>query len=135
MDNNQNNSNKNNQRRPGGFFTGMIFFTLVVLFIIWMFRFFKNDSSSEITYNEFLKMIDEQKIESVVIQADTIKITPIEEKKSGVSNVFFGSSPKALYTGKVEEDETLTNRLIEKGIVVNGEIPDNSAPVWYFIFS
>ena len=135
MDNNQNNSNKNNQRRPGGFFTGMIFFTLVVLFIIWMFRFFKNDSSSEITYNEFLKMIDEQKIESVEIQADTIKITPIEEKKSGVSNVLFGSSPKALYTGKVEEDETLTNRLIEKGIVVNGEIPDNSAQVWYFIFS
>ena len=137
MDNNQNNQNNKSNgggRRPGGFFTAIIFFALMALLLIWMLRIFKNDNSSEISYNEFLTMIEEQKIEKVVIGADTIEIKPIDEEKS-VSKLLFGNTKPSLYTGKVEEDETLTNRLLEKGIEVEGQIPDNSAQIWYFIFS
>ncbi len=138
MDNNQNNSNKNNNnnqnRRSGGFFTYMIFFMLIILLGIWLFRFFRRDTSTEITYNEFLKMVDAQKIEKVIIHADTIEIIEIEDEKN-ISSLFFGSTKASLYTGKVEEDETLTQRLLDKGITVEGEIPDNSMQVWYFIFS
>jgi len=134
MDNNQNNSNKNNNRRSGGFLTYLIIFMLITLLAIWIVRFFKNDSSSEITYNEFLKMVDEQKVEKVIIHADTIEIQEVNDEKK-ITDLFFGSSKASLYTGKVEEDETLTNRLLEKGIEVEGEIPDNSLQVWYFIFS
>lgn len=135
MDNNQNNSNKNNNnRRSGGFFTYMIFFMLIILLGIWLFRFFRRDTSTEITYNEFLKMVDAQKIEKVIIHADTIEIKEIEDEKN-ISSLFFGSTKASLYTGKVEEDETLTQRLLDKGITVEGEIPDNSMQVWYFIFS
>ena len=134
MDNNQNNSNKNNNRRSGGFLTYLIVFMLIMLVGIWVIRFFKNDTSSEITYNEFLKMVEEQKVEKVIIHADTIEIKEVEGEKK-IADLFFGSSKASLYTGKVEEDETLTNRLLEKGIVVEGEIPDNSLQVWYFIFS
>ncbi|MBQ4275544.1 MAG: ATP-dependent zinc metalloprotease FtsH [Lachnospiraceae bacterium] len=134
MDNNQNNSNKNNQRHSGGFFTGLIFFALLALIVIWMIRFFKQDTSTEISYNEFLTMIEEQKIEKVIIKADTIEIKPIDEDKNATS-MFFTTSKPSLYTGKVEEDETLSKRLLDKNIEVEGEIPDNSAQVWYFIFS
>ena len=136
MDNNQNNSNKNNNqnRRSGGFFTYMIFFMLIILLGIWLFRFFRRDTSTEITYNEFLKMVDAQKIEKVIIHADTIEIKEIEDEKN-ISSLFFGPTKASLYTGKVEEDETLTQRLLDKGITVEGEIPDNSMQVWYFIFS
>ena len=134
MDNNQNNSNNNNPKRSGGFFTGLIFFALIALIVIWIIRFFKQDASTEISYNEFLTMIDEQKIEKVIIKSDTIEIKPIEEDKN-VTSMFFTTGKPSLYTGKVEEDETLTKRLLDKGIEVEGEIPDNSAQVWYFIFS
>ena len=138
MDNNQNNSNKNNNNnrngRSGGFFTYMIFFMLIILLGIWLFRFFRRDTSTEITYNEFLKMVDAQKIEKVIIHADTIEIKEIEDEKN-ISSLFFGPTKASLYTGKVEEDETLTQRLLDKGITVEGEIPDNSMQVWYFIFS
>ena len=136
MDNNQNNSNKNgnNNRRSGGFFTYLIFFMLIVLLVIWIIRFFRKDTSTEITYNEFLKMVDEQKIEKVIIRADTIEIKEAGDENN-ISSLFFGSTKPSLYTGKVEEDETLTQRLLDKGITVEGEIPDNSMQVWYFIFS
>jgi len=134
MDNNQNNSNKNNNRRSGGFFTYLMFFMLVVLIGIWILRFFRKDASTEITYNEFLKLLDEQKIEKVIIHSDTIEIIETATENN-ISSLFFGSQKVSVYTGKVEEDETLTNRLLEKGVVVEGEIPDNSLQVWYFIFS
>ena len=136
MENNQNNSNKNNNnnRRSGGFFTYLIFFMLLILLAIWVFRFFRKDNSTEITYNEFLQMVEQQKIEKVIIHSDTIEIKETGDENS-VSSLFFGSSKPSLYTGKVEEDDTLTARLLEKGITVEGEIPDNSMQVWYFIFS
>ena len=112
----------------------IIFFALIALIVIWIIRFFKQDASTEISYNEFLTMIDEQKIEKVIIKSDTIEIKPIEEDKN-VTSMFFTTGKPSLYTGKVEEDETLTKRLLDKGIEVEGEIPDNSAQVWYFIFS
>ncbi|MBO4784600.1 MAG: ATP-dependent metallopeptidase FtsH/Yme1/Tma family protein, partial [Lachnospiraceae bacterium] len=137
MENNQNNSNKNNNnnnRRSGGFFTYLIFFMLLILLAIWVFRFFRKDNSTEITYNEFLQMVEQQKIEKVIIHSETIEIKEAGDENS-VSSLFFGSSKPSLYTGKVEEDDTLTARLLEKGITVEGEIPDNSMQVWYFIFS
>ena len=134
MDNNNKNGNQNNNKRSGGFLTTLIIFSMMALIVIWMIRFFKSDSSTEITYNEFLKMVDEQKIEKVIIRPETIEIKQIEEEKN-VGNILFGSSKGSLYTGKVEDDDTLTQRLLEKGIVVEGEIPDNSAQVWAFIFS
>ena len=136
MDNNQNNQNNNSNgggRRSGGFFTAIIFFSLMALLLIWILRIFKNDNSSESTYNEFLTMIEEQKIEKVIIGSDTIEIKQVDNDKS-VSKLLFGSTKPSLYSGKVEEDETLTNRLLEKGIEVEGKIPDNSAQIWYFIF-
>ena len=136
MENNQNKDNNNNTngRRQNNFFTTFIILLLLVLLVIWVVRLFKSDASSEITYNEFLEMIENDKVDKVIIKADTIEIVPTSGGQT-VTSVLFGNSTPSLYTGKVEEDESLTNRLLEKNITVEGEIPDNSAQVWYFVFS
>ncbi len=134
MDNNQNNGNKNNGRRSGGFFTGLIIFSLMALLLIGILRIVNSNKTQEISYNEFLKMIDESKVEKVIIRSETIEIKPVNDQNA-VSNLFFSSEKPSLFTGKVEEDETLTTRLLEKGIEVEGEIPDNSGQIWYFILS
>ncbi len=137
MDNNQNqnnnnNNNNNNNKKSGGFLTVFLFIVTIVLGIIWIFNFFKTDSSSEISYNEFLQMVEEEKVEKVIIGSSTIEIVPADEK--GANSLIAISSP-SLYTGKVEDDDTLTNRLLEKDITVEGVIPDNSSEIWYFVLS
>ena len=102
MENNQNNnSNKNNNnRRSGGFFTYLIFFMLLILLAIWVFRFFRKDNSTEITYNEFLQMVEQQKIEKVIIHSETIEIREAGDENN-ISSLFFGSSKPSLYTGRL----------------------------------
>ncbi|MCR4647871.1 MAG: ATP-dependent zinc metalloprotease FtsH [Lachnospiraceae bacterium] len=134
MDNNQNNGNKNNGRRSGGFFTGVIIFSLMALLLIWILRIVNSNKTQEISYNEFLKMIDESKVEKVIIRSETIEIKPVDDQNA-INNLLFASPKPSLFTGKVEEDETLSKRLLAKGIEVEGEIPDNSGQIWYFILS
>lgn len=133
MDNNNNNNNGNNGgRRGGGFFSFLILGIMFLLLAIWFFNMFKSGTTNEITYNEFLQMIDEGKVESVTINADSIEIVPVGA--SGVKNPLL-SSVSSIYTGKVEDDETLTARLLEHDIPITGTIPDNSSEIWYFILS
>ena len=96
MDNNQNNSNKNNNRRSGGFLSYLIIFMLISLLGIWLIRFFNNDSANEITYNEFLQMVESGKVEKVIIHPDTIEIKETQGEKK-VTDLFFGSSKASLY--------------------------------------
>ena len=136
MDNNHNHNNEdNNKKRPGGAFTLLIFISFIVLFAIWAFYFFSNDSSTQVTYNEFLQMIDEDRIENVVIGTETIEINLKEQNKNENSFVLGSIGKSSLYTVKIEDDETITNRLVEKGVTVEGKKPDNSSEVWYIFFA
>ena len=77
MDNNNNKQNKNGS--PNRM---VIIITLISALVIWyMFWNFsehiKDSMNEEITYNEFLKMLDEGTVESVVIKTNnTLSITP-----------------------------------------------------------
>lgn len=134
MDNNQKNNNQNNNRKSGGFLTLLLFIVALILGIIWLVNFFKPDTSKEITYNEFLQLVEEGKVEKVKIGSSTLEIT-INDSDENNSSLSLLGIKTTYYTGKVEEDETLTNRMLNEGIVVEGEIPDNSSEIWYFILS
>ena len=69
--------------------------------------------SKEITYNKFLKMVDDGKVKKVEIQSDKIMIVTKKDKDSGISQEY--------YTGVVNDDE-LTNRLEKAGVEFNQEI-------------
>lgn len=80
-------------------------------------------TNREISYNEFVKMIEEGKVESVQVDTDQITIYPKQEDES--TNMY-GMPVITYFTGKMEDDDTLAGRLIEHDVKVNKEVPDGS---------
>ena len=117
MDNQNNKNNKNNKQ-------GISFILLVTvitsILVIALFQFQGMTSAKEITYNKFLKMVDDGKVEKVEIQNDKIMIVTKKDKESGISQEY--------YTGVVNDDE-LTKRLEKAGVEFNQEIPDTTSAV------
>ena len=117
MDNQNNKNNKNNKQ-------GISFILLVTvitsILVVALFQFQGMTSAKEITYNKFLKMVDDGKVEKVEIQNDKIMIVTKKDKDSGISQEY--------YTGVVNDDE-LTSRLEKAGVEFNQEIPDTTSAV------
>ncbi len=135
--NNHNNqgNNGNNSPKPGGFWTFLFIGSIFLFFIFMMFRTMMPSDVNVIEYSEFVRMIENDEVEEVMIGNDRITIVPKKEEDESTNNPFLPQGTDYLYTGKVEEDETLTARLLENDIKVSGEIPDNSGEVWYFILT
>ncbi len=106
---------------------------LVMLIIISYFMKTVNGSTTkEITYNEFISMVNAGKVESVKIESDKIDIYP-KVSKAEKDNPYFAAVN--YYTGKVEDDDTLTQRLLAKNVEVKGEVSDNSYMILSFILT
>jgi cell division protease FtsH len=106
---------------------------LVMLIIISYFMKTVNGSTTkEITYNEFISMVNAGKVESVKIESDKIDIYP-KISKAEKDNPYFAAVN--YYTGKVEDDNTLTQRLLAKNVEVKGEVSDNSYMILSFILT
>ena len=95
------------------------------------------DSEEEISYNEFIQMLDEKKIESVVIGGDRIYIEPKLEKnsQSPILYMYGMNSMVSYYTGKIEDDDTLTARLLEADVEVKGQVADGTGTLISFLLS
>ena len=95
------------------------------------------DSEQEITYNEFIQMLEQEKVETVVIGSDRVYIEPKDEETTeSPLMMLYGMSPKTTYyTGKIEEDNTLTERLLTYGVEVKGQVADGTSAVLSFLLS
>ncbi len=95
------------------------------------------DSEEEISYNEFIQMLDEKKVESVVIGGDRIYIEPKSEKnsQSPILYMYGMNSMVSYYTGKIEDDDTLTARLLEADVEVKGQVADGTGTLISFLLS
>ena len=130
--NNKNGGNNNNgggsrNNRNGQMVMMFVLITLVaLLFMSLISKWQTQMTAREISYTEFLQMVDEGKIESVELSAQQIDITP---KKSADDVV-----PITYYTGYVG-DQDLVPMLKEAGVDIKGEIPDNTAGWIYNIAS
>ena len=123
---NNNNGNKKNDKN-GQMFLMLIVVTLVALFIMSLVSRLETSSmSKEISYTEFLKMIDEDKVTAVEFASQQINITPKTEKGS--------LSLTTYYTGYVNDSELLP-LLKEKNIDIRATIPDNTSTWVYNILS
>ena len=110
MDNNQSsnnrNNNQNNNRNPknsnnkqGWILVAVT--TLVTAFLVFgMLQFSQDVTTKEISYTEFLNMVDEGKIESVVIESDQYVITP---KKDEEEHSILSEISVTYYTGIMED--------------------------------
>ena len=130
--NNDGNNNGNNKNNRNGL-TIMIFVlvSLIALFImnVVMTR-YASMSTSEITYSEFLQMVEEDKVESVEFDSYQINITPVSEKPK---NQYF-QQQITYYCGRLDDPELLP-LLKDKGIEISRVIPDNTSTWIYNILS
>jgi len=127
MSDNQNNQNKNgNGNGHSPKIAPMLVAILVVLLIISYFtKAVSSATTKEISYNEFIQMLDAGSIKEVILDSDCIVFYPhIEES----SNDKYSSKVSVTYTvGYTESKEDLTARLLAAGVEFSGDIPDNSS--------
>ncbi len=95
------------------------------------------DSEKEITYNEFVQMLEEEKVDSVIIGSDRIYIEAKAEKTIQSPIMYlYGMNPVAsYYTGKIEDDDTLTARLLKYDVEVKGQVADGTSTLISFLLS
>lgn len=95
------------------------------------------DSQQEISYNEFITMLEEKKIEAVVIGTDRIYIqSKADQGETSPLLYLYGMRPTvSYYTGKIEDDDTLTARLLEYDVEVKGQVADGTSAVISFLLS
>lgn len=116
--NNQNNKNNKNNKQGISFI--LLVTVITSILVIALFQFQGMTSAKEITYNKFLKMVDDGEVRKVQIQSDKIMIVTKKDKDSGVAQEY--------YTGVVNDDD-LTKRLEKAGVEFKQEIPDTTSAV------
>lgn len=132
-DNNNQNGGNNNRgggsrnNRNGQMVMMFVLITLVaLLFMSLISKWQTQMTAREISYTEFLQMVDAGKVKSVELSSQQIDITP----KATDDEVI----PITYYTGYVG-DADLIPMLKKAGVEIKGEIPDNTAGWIYNIAS
>lgn len=124
-----NNGNNNNKKNANGqMILLFLLITLVVLFFMSMFsRWQTQMTTKEISYTEFLEMVEEDKVEEVHVTSNSYRITPKKEKNELISITY--------YTGIAGNDLELVSLLKEHNVKYYPYIPDDSATWIYNILS
>lgn len=117
---NQNGNKNNNKNNKQGFSFVILITMLTALLVFAMYQFQGVESDQEITYNKFLKMIDEKKVEKVEIKSDRILITAKKESGDKVNREY--------YTGRMNDDQ-LVEKLEKAKIDFNQEVPDTTSAI------
>ena len=81
-----------------------------------------NGESRKISYNEFIKYIQQEKVSEVDMKSDRLEI-------------HLKNSDAVLYTGMAESEDALTQRLLDAKITLNPYVPDSSGMVVSFLLS
>lgn len=133
---NQNNKNKNKNQKNNKQGWGIILFTtLMTLFLVLaLYQFMPGSNPKEITYDQFLKMVDEGKVAKVKIGSDKIEITPKKKNSNGNKDteLMFPSVAPKYYTGVVKDD-TLSERLYKAHVKYSQDIPDSGSEIFWNI--
>ncbi len=139
MENNQNNSNNGQGQNGNGgknpkninIILLLVAALMTLLFVSYFSKLMTNSSETQITYSEFVTMLESGQVKSVQISSDVIYIEKVEEEEEKNKNPFltmlYGSNDQVLYTAKIEDDNTVTQRILEVGNVeISGEVQDDS---------
>ena len=81
-----------------------------------------NSESRKISYNEFIKYVQQDKVTEVDMKSDRLEI-------------HLKDSDATLYTGMAESEDALTKRLMDAKVTYNPYVPDSSGMVMSFILS
>ena len=151
---NNNPNNKNNRQR----WNVILFTVMLISFIVFALYQFREDTDArEITYDQFLNMVDSGEVKKVVIEDDKIVITAKTEaemknsKKKGASESdvvegsvadnndssskdssddstgLFSNVTRKQYYTGIVKDDTLSDRLYKAGVEYEQKIPDSTS--------
>ena len=151
---NNNPNNKNNHQR----WNVILFTVMLISFIVFALYQFREDTDArEITYDQFLNMVDSGEVKKVVIEDDKIVITAKTEaemknsKKKGASESdvvegsvadnndssskdssddstgLFSNVTRKQYYTGIVKDDTLSDRLYKAGVEYEQKIPDSTS--------
>ena len=129
MDQNQNrNQDPNNNKGPKNKQSLLVLLIciMVSLFGMNMLSRMTSNVSSEISYSEFIQLLDKGQVESVVINSDDLKVTL---KNSGK----LGNGTKTVIA--TEDEKELTKRLDEANVEFKREKPNMAGELLYAILS
>ena len=123
MDNNPNGNGPDNKgpgkMDPNKNHQSILAFLVCLLITLVCFAMFTNmlkDNSSEISYDKFIKMVDNGEVKKVTLQSDTLTIVPKQQDSD--------FSEKVYYTNQMESEDKLTERLEGTGIKFQSQPPD-----------
>ncbi len=136
QNNNQNNNNQGNGPQKKQSIFSLLLAVLAVLMAMSFITKLASASDYEITYSEFIDMVEAGEVESVVISDTQIDITPVEDKKTETAEEQMnepvlggGKSTVTYHTGNLDDDNLYP--LLEKhNVEYSKTIPDNSAFIW-----
>ena len=126
-----NNDKKNNRNGKKGVSAGSIIFVLVLAIIVTYFcvtffqSCFRKYTTTEISYSEFLSMIENNEISQVEYNSTKITITPIKQPVSGITLKY--------YTGYIDDPTTFELLKSKPEIKLSVEIEDKGASIFDFI--
>ena len=115
-----NGRNKNNGKKQGGGKSILVFLVITLIVMLAtniVTSMVKDTTEREITYNQFINMVDRGEVESVEIGSNRIDINLKNQPIPGVKIT--------CYTG-IMDDPTLTDRLLKAGVQCTKTVPDNS---------
>ena len=100
----------------------MLLATVITLVVISYVMNRDGESATEISYNEFVQMVEQGTVEEVNVKSDRLEI-------------HLKDSEAIRYTAITEDSTALTDRLLKAGVTINGYIPDSSGMVISFLLS
>lgn len=136
---NNNGNGGNDQKGPQkrqSFMLLLVAALITLLSMSFLMNSVSNSSSKEITYDEFLQMVEDGKVDSVLIKSDKLVITPkqdkAQEKTESSRNPFalyggYDSQPEVKYYTGLVNDDSLPAFLNKYDVTYSKEIPDNSS--------
>ena len=123
----QNNNRNGKGTKNGQTILIFLVISLVVLLLVnFMNGILKDSTEKEITYNQFMKMLENGEVDKVVIQSSEIEITPKNQPFPGMELTY--------YTG-VMADDNLQQKLEAAGVDYTQEIPGVTGAILYNILS
>ena len=90
-------------------------------------RLMGNSASTEVTFDQFLKMVEDNKVKEVVLESGTLIITPKEQKYPGLVRTYS--------TIMMGEEKDLVELLKGTEVSFNKKVPDTSMAIFMNIIS
>ena len=121
-----NNSPKGDKNKKYNRFAMIICLVLacsVVMTIIWIQDKIQENTNIEVSYDEFIEMLEDDEIEEVLITNDRIEIKPVEQPEEGMEVKY--------YTGFLS-DGTLIDRLEAAGVSYKREVQETTNSIIEF---